>query len=478
MVLISDIMASRRSRKRAVPYDLNLPSNWSAAKLKTEIAALGVNLTSQSIPKSALLQIYGQLSSVKDSQNSGNNDDSADVSVPAKELSTTSNVVTSELLVTPPVPGNVQDTIPQDISRHQPPVSQPACVPGSSLYTSNSLSHNNLFQEVTTPQDSQSGLIGMVSAMQGTITSLQSTINNLLLQQNPSAGTNYLEQFYTGTGQRSTNSVQTQMQGIAADNLPHIDVVTDSVRKNITSGKYVNLASLLIPDYDTSKLPADNMVAVELIKRQQRDHRLDRALTITQFYKAFGVYKRIMCEAFPQRRDELDLYEADIGNIYEHYGDVFYQYHVQFSRQAAAYMMKGIKVDWSKRHKDLFQLLIGGTKTKLCEHCSQADHQSPFCPTQISVPRPSRQRPTSGLESSKDGSRDSYGRLRVIFKGKEICNNFNGEKGCTRSACSFEHVCKKCKGSGHGQNACHPQIVTGSEQSKSGGDKNKQKSSV
>ena len=307
-----------------------MPSNWSAAKLKTEIAALGVNLTSQSIPKSALLQIYGQLSSVKDSQNSGNNDDSADVSIPAKELSTTSNVVTSELLVTPPVAGNVQDTIPQDISRHQPPVSQPACVPGSSLDTSNSLSHNNLFQEVTTPQDSQSGLIGMVSAMQGTITSLQSTINNLLLQQNPSAGSNYLEQFYKGTGQRSTNSVQTQMQGIAADNLPHIDVVTDSVRKNITSGKYVNLASLLIPDYDTSKLPADNMVAVELIKRQQRDHRLDRALTITQFYKAFGVYKRIMCEAFPQRRDELDLYEADIGNIYEHYGDVFYQYHIQF----------------------------------------------------------------------------------------------------------------------------------------------------
>lgn len=471
-------MASRRSRRRAVPYDLNLPSNWSAARLKTEIAALGVNLTSQSIPKSALLQIYGQLSSVKDSQNSDNNDNCDIVELPTKELSTTGSGVISEQLVTPPVPGNVQDTITQDISRSQP-VSQPACVPGSSLDTSNCLaSHNNLLQEVTTPQDTQSGLMGMVSAMQGTITSLQSTINNLLLQQNPSAGTNYLEQFYKGTGQRSTNSVQTQIQGIAADNLPHIDVVTDSVRKNITSGKYVNLASLLIPDYDTSKLPTDNMVAVELLKRQQRDHRLDRALTITQFFKAFGIYKRIMCEAYPQRRDELDLYEADIGNIYEHYGDVFYQYHVQFSRQAAAFMVKGIKVDWSKRHKDLFQLLIGGTKTKLCEHCSQTDHQSPFCPTQINVQRPSRQRPNSGLDSTKDGYRDSYGRLRVMFKGREICNNFNGEKGCTRSACSFEHVCKKCKGSGHGQYACYPQTVTGSEQSKSGGDKNKKKSSV
>ena len=77
-----------------------------------------------------------------------------------------------------------------------------------------------------------------------------------------------------------------------------------------------------------------------------------------------------MCEAFPQRRDELNLYEADIANIYEDYGDLFYQYHVQFSRQATAYMEKGIKIDWSKRHKDLFQLLVGGAKTKLCDHCS------------------------------------------------------------------------------------------------------------
>ena len=92
-----------------------------------------------------------------------------------------------------------------------------------------------------------------------------------------------------------------------------------------------------------------------------------------------------MCEAYPQRRDELDLYEADIGSIFDHYGEVFYQYHVQFTRQAAAYMEKGIKVDWSKRHRDLFQLLIGGCKTKVCDHCFQADHQSPFCPTQINA---------------------------------------------------------------------------------------------
>ena len=54
--------------------------------------------------------------------------------------------------------------------------------------------------------------------------------------------------------------------------------------------------------------------------------------------------------------------------------------------------LKGpLKIDWSKQYKALFQLLIGGAKTKLSEHCGQTnhcgqtDHQSPFCPTQISV---------------------------------------------------------------------------------------------
>ena len=78
-----------------------------------------------------------------------------------------------------------------------------------------------------------------------------------------------------------------------------------------------------------------------------------------------------MCEAFPQRKDKLDLYEADMGEI-------SYQNHVQFTKIVAAYMEKNTKVDWSKRHKDFFQLLISGSNTRLCDHCSQVDHQSLF----------------------------------------------------------------------------------------------------
>ena len=45
----------------------------------------------------------------------------------------------------------------------------------------------------------------------------------------------------------------------------------------------MNLAALLIPDMDISKAP-ENIDAFELLKHQQRDHHLDRPLSITQYY--------------------------------------------------------------------------------------------------------------------------------------------------------------------------------------------------
>lgn len=51
----------------------------------------------------------------------------------------------------------------------------------------------------------------------------------------------------------------------------------------------------------------------------RRDHNLDRAFSITQFFEPFGVYKHVMSEAYPVRRTESDLYEAGI----RHYSDGF-----------------------------------------------------------------------------------------------------------------------------------------------------------
>ena len=438
-----------------MPYDLNNPANWTAAQLRAELAQKGLNLTG-SVPKTVLKQIYEQMIN-SDKTNSGHHaepvghsDQNEDVS--SQNVQSSDNTETNSLPVTSDSATGQSNTLTDSVTTS-------SSTTGSAAPVS---SNNDVTQLLV------QNTLGMMTSMQSAISSLQSTVNTLITKQSVT-GTetkNNLDKFYNAMPVTTEQQVQPVTgltpimsktnSGVAADELPHIDVVTDSVKRNIITGKYVNLACLLIPDFEAPKASTDDMNGLEFLRRDRKDHRLDRALNITQFYKAFGIYKRIMCEAYPLRRNELDLYEADIGVIFEHYGNIFYQYHVQFSKQAAAYLEKGIKVDWSKCHKDLFQLLVGGVKTKSCDHCGQADHQSPFCPTQINQSFP------SGIKNFSDGvkrepSQDRHGRLRVMHKGKEICNNFNSVKGCLSAACSFLHICKKCKKTGHGENSCETQ---------------------
>ena len=105
----------------------------------------------------------------------------------------------------------------------------------------------------------------------------------------------------------------------------------------------------------------------------------------------------------------------------------------------------------------MFQLIVGGAKSKLCDHCSQTDHQSAFCQSQINVPGLSNKHSEQHKGSSKiDTSVDKHGRPKVLFQGKEICNNYD-TKTCLNRACSYLHVCKKCKSFSHGESRCDSQ---------------------
>ena len=146
--------------------------------------------------------------------------------------------------------------------------------------------------------------------MQGAITSLRATVNNLLQNEIQSTCQNSLETHYNSDTRNTTAAVPNILQHrIPADDLPHIDVVLESLRKSIVS---------------------------------------------------------------------------------------------EFTKKRCNMYGKGHKDRLVKMHKGLFQLLIGGSKTKLCDHFSQVDHQSPFCPTQINVVQGSRQRPSFGQDQSND----------------------------------------------------------------------------
>lgn len=87
-----------------------------------------------------------------------------------------------------------------------------------------------------------------------------------------------------------------------------------------------------------------------------------------------------MSQAFPNRREELDMYEANIIDIFNVYGDRFYEYHKLFSlKSASALAIHKIKVDWSVRDRDLIQLIA--SRARSCSICSEVSHNTKFCPS-------------------------------------------------------------------------------------------------
>lgn len=117
--------------------------------------------------------------------------------------------------------------------------------------------------------------------------------------------------------------------GFAAESLLLVETISPHLCLQITSGKDVNLASLLIPYFSPPDEKDD----------KKPDKRLQKLLNIGEFIQAFGIYKNIMCQAYPQRRQELDLYDRDIIDMATGYtGNGFYEYHRQFSLMAASHL--------------------------------------------------------------------------------------------------------------------------------------------
>ena len=75
------------------------------------------------------------------------------------------------------------------------------------------------------------------------------------------------------------------------------------------------------------------------------------------------------------------------------------------------------------------------------------DHTTEFCPKQL------RNHLHLQVENKQrnDERNDRYGRPKFFQDGKEICNNFNDKRGCTKHTCSFLHICNKCRLPGHSQ---------------------------
>jgi hypothetical protein len=245
--------------------------------------------------------------------------------------------------------------------------------------------------------------------------------------------------------------------GVPSESLPFMDTVSSSLRRQITEGKDVNLAALLIPYFDApTASPCHHDQG-----RGRDDPRLKKALTIAEYVTAFGRYKRIMCRQFEHRREELDQYEAHILEVYHAYGMKYYQYHKLFSLRAASFLEQlGVKVDWSQGDRKLLQLVTGNAK--FCGLCGEVSHDASFCHLQTEgnptiAKKPQYGGPTASTSRPSTSELDMRGRKRIFHNGAELCNNFNALRGCTRAECAFAHICITCKSSKHGKDLCDRQ---------------------
>ena len=287
---------------------------------------------------------------------------------------------------------------------------------------------------------------------------LQNTVNQLLKNQGekssePNKGFT-LGSWYKDTVAPSCPSVGNENQsetnrGVRSDSYNNVDIVSPSLQRQIIDGKDVNMAALLIPNYECPK--SHTVVADTLVIPGKPDLRLNRTLSISEFITAFGKYKRVMCTAYPDRRSELDAYEQDIINISNFYGSKFYDYHKMFYAKAATLLREQqVKVDWAKRDRDLFTLVAAGVQINVCKLCNMCDHTTEFCPLQL---RNQNSLQPDNKNRNEERS-DRYGRQKIYQDGKEICNNFNDRRGCTKRSCSFLHICTKCRLPGHSQMLC------------------------
>ena len=154
------------------PYDLNNPLNWTVAKLKNEIKKLGMKLTT-SVSKSALLQIYNQVSGNRTVASA------ADLNVPEE-----APIRASE---------QSQDTVngPQNSSASD------LTVPVESQVIASERSQKTVSRSENGGADIINNALAVISGVQGTVLALQATVNKILQdkQSPPSSSTNMLAKF-------------------------------------------------------------------------------------------------------------------------------------------------------------------------------------------------------------------------------------------------------------------------------------------
>ena len=116
---------------------------------------------------------------------------------------------------------------------------------------------------------------------------------------------------------------------------------------------------------------------------RESDLRLSKNVTMAEFNVAFGVYRDVICEVYPERRVELGSYLAIISDAMSYGGTLFYKYHKSFSAKAPPYIQKlNQRLDWSVVDLNL-TFHRAPAKALSCTVCGSFSHMASFCPETV-----------------------------------------------------------------------------------------------
>ena len=240
-------------------------------------------------------------------------------------------------------------------------------------------------------------------------------------------------------------------RGFTSEDLPEVEVVPTAVRAAILDGKDVNLAMLLMPNFDLGEYSRYSDHA-QFLRPLSSDPCLNHNLTLAEFITAFNKYRNIMCEEW-DRRQGLDAYEATVVGIASRIeGTSFYEYHKAFAARAAALIVQhNMKIDWAcgimecsarylwvKPQRYVRYVAVWHTYVIFVPWWRAANHRHNHVNTyRGSLP---------GRPNQTHTSTDIQGRPRVSVGQREVCNHFNSDRGCPRKDCKFLPSCLKCRG--------------------------------
>ncbi|KAL3864680.1 hypothetical protein ACJMK2_006341 [Sinanodonta woodiana] len=220
-------MASRSSKQRSVPYDLDNPFNWTTLHLKRKLESIGIKVSSV-LPKHALRQLYMDNAPSTSSRPADQvQSQSRDSPPPQVELRLRPmEEVASPLPQLPTRRGRRSATI---VNAHSAQISNPAETAIQRTFPEVRVTSN--MAAVPETPFSVANIVTSIESMQRSFTELTTSISTIMArQQASSSDLNDSTRLTTSQASQPMTSLDQLMQshGVSPEILPAIDVVSET----------------------------------------------------------------------------------------------------------------------------------------------------------------------------------------------------------------------------------------------------------